>query len=79
MDISNQYLKDYSTVEIAEFEYAIDTFRMGHAEFIFKFYNIDLIAVADLLKTDCCLDTDNWKEQIPKIQAYIKLLKKHGF
>jgi hypothetical protein len=77
MDIGNQYLKDYSTAEIREFENAIDIFRIGRAEYIFNFYNINLIA--DLLKTDWCLSNTNWKEQIPKIQAYIELLKKHGF
>lgn len=59
--------------KVARFESAINCFRMGVPIGLFNFFDIDYPAFTR--SQNWYLDDDNWEDQLPKVEAYIKKLK----
>ena len=62
--------------ELHEFELAIDDLREGDPTYLFSFCKVQAKYPID---PDFTLNSDDWQEQIPQIETYIKKLQDAGY
>lgn len=74
-DSRSDYL-DVDFDDMIEFELRIDNFRLGYDAPLKAFYNLENI---EFPQPNWSLTTDNWQEELPKVEKYLKEVIKLGY
>jgi len=64
-------LLDVDCGELSHFESVIDHFRMGEVGALFDYFG----TTVPRIPVDWYMGVDSWKEELPKVQAYLKALR----
>lgn len=69
-------------VDLSAFEWRIDMARMGLLRLLFLYFGFDdnILDIGSNLTTALfCLENHNWRQELPKVTAHIKLLQEEGY